>query len=490
MNIIKLMTKDAKHTISRHIYGQFAEHVGNCIYGGVWVGPDSPIPNTRGIRNDVLKALKRIRVPNVRWPGGNFARIYNWKDGIGPASERPERSFNDQKESNHFGTHEFFDFCELIGCEPYLCANVANGPPSLMQEWMEYITYDGAGPMADLRRKNGRKNPWPCTLWAIGNEEWQMSAVHYAEVYKQFAVSAVTWGKAPTYRVACGARGTDYGNPEDYAWTEILMRQARMYMEGLAIHRYTVPCDWEQKGPSVDFGEKDWFLTMAKTIEIDGFINRHSAIMDEYDPEKRVAMVVDEWGTWYDPPSGHTRQSHHQQNTVRDAVVAGVMLNMLNNHCDRIRIANIAQMVNVLQCMAHTHGEQMCLTPTCHVFDLYQVHQDATLIPSRLETELYWYENDTIPALSCSASVDKEQRIHVTLANLNPFKALDVRIETDEERLSAADGGLVRGGDINDHNTFDDPDKVKIESFDDIICSDSGVRMNLPAASVVKLMLK
>ena len=325
MNRIRLLTKEAKHTISRHIYGQFAEHVGNCIYGGLWVGPDSPIPNTRGMRNDILDALKKIRVPNVRWPGGNFARIYNWKDGIGPAGSRPARRFGDDEEPNHFGTHEFFDFCGIIGCEPYLCANMANGTPSLMQEWMEYITYDGAGPMADLRRKNGRELPWHCTLWAIGNEEWQMSAEHYAEVYRQFAVSAITWGKEPAFRVACGARGTDYGNPEDYEWTDILMRQAHAYMEGLALHRYTVPRNWEEKGPSVGFTEEDWFLTMAKTVEIDEFIDRHSAIMDRHDPDKRIAMVVDEWGTWYDPLPGHTRQSHYQQNTIRDAIVAAVM---------------------------------------------------------------------------------------------------------------------------------------------------------------------
>ena len=485
-----LMTMKAEHKISRHIYGQFAEHVAKCIYGGLWVGPNSPIPNTRGIRNDIIEALRRIKVPNVRWPGGNFARNYNWKDGIGPFQERPDRSNAVCEETNHFGTHEFFDFCQLIECEPYLCANVANGSPSLMQEWMDYITYDGPGPITDLRRKNGREQPWQCILWAIGNEEWQMSANHYAEVYKHFAISAVTPGTESTVRVACGARGTDYGNPEDYEWTEILMRQAHMYMEGLALHRYIVPRVWTAMGPSVDFGEEDWFLTMSKTVEIEEFINKHSAIMDKYDPEKRVAMVIDEWGTWYDPLPGYTRQSHKQQNTIRDAVVAGAMLNMFNNHCDRLRIANIAQMVNVLQCMAHVDGEQMCLTPTYHVFDLYKAHHEATLIPSILETELYWYENGALPALSCSASIDDAGGVHVTLVNLNPLKALDVAIEIDEKSLSTAEGRIVGGDDINDHNTFDGPDRVKIKPFDEFASPESGIETRLPAASVVMLELK
>ena len=483
MNKIRLLPEQAKHKISRHLYGQFAEHLAKCIYDGIWVGKDSAIPNTRGIRNDMIEALKKIKVPNVRWPGGNFVKTYNWKDAIGPVEKRPERPSEDHRETNHFGTHEFLDFCELIGCEPYICANVTGGTPQLMQDWMEYITYDGCSPITDLRKRHGREKPWKCSLWAIGNETWDMSPEHYADVYKRFAVSAVSWGEEPTVRVACGPAWAKY------EWTEALMKNAHEYMEGLALHAYTIPREWKEKGPSVEFTEEDWFKTLIKSVEIEEMIDKHSAIMDRYDPDMRVALVVDEWGTWYEPLPGYTKMSHYQANTVRDAVVAGFMLNTFNNHCDRLRMANIAQLVNVLQCMAHIDGERMHLTPTYHVFDIFKVHQDATLIPIRLESELYWYENRAVKAISCSASKNKDGRTNITFANLNPNKTIDVVCAVADGVQQDGKGAIVAGGDMNDHNTFDEPERITAQPFTDFKIENDELRVSLPSASVVLISL-
>ena len=483
MNAIELRTQDAEHRISRHIYGQFAEHLARCIYDGLWVGPSSEIPNTRGVRNDVIEALKKIRVPNIRWPGGNFVKTYNWKDGVGPIEKRPERPNPDHRGTNHLGTHEFLDFCELIDTEPYLCVNVTGGTPAQMHEWMEYVTFDGPGPMSGWRRENGREEPWDCTLWAIGNENWaDMTPEYYAEVYKHFAIAATTPENAPIKRVACGPGGPSYG------WTETLMKNAGGFMEGLAFHHYSVPGVWAEKGPSVDFGEADWFLAMYKSVEIEGMIHNHSAIMDRYDPERRVALVMDEWGTWYDPLPGFEPVTHWQANTIRDAVVAGLMLNMFNNNCRRLRMANIAQIINVLQCMIHTEGARMCVTPTYHVFDMYKVHQDATMIPVKSDSELYWHGSRAVPALSTSASRDDDGAIHLTLANLNPDASLDVRCDVDVGELSVVSGAIVHG-DMNDHNSFDEPDAVGLKPFDGYQVEDF-LRIQLPAGSVVRLTLR
>jgi len=354
-------------TIEKYIYGHFAEHLGRCIYEGFWVGQDSPIPNTRGIRNDVVEALRKIKPPVLRWPGGCFADEYHWKDGIGPRERRPARvntHWGGVTENNHFGTHEFMDLCEQLGADPYICGNVGSGTVQEMAEWVEYITFAGKSEMADLRRQNGREEPWRLPFFGVGNENWgcggHMRPEYYADLYRRYQTYVRHYSGNRVYKVACGPTG-------DYRWTEVLMREAGRWMDGLSLHYYTLPGTWEKKGSATQFDESEWFSTLRNALHMEELIRRHSAIMDRYDPQRRVGLIVDEWGTWYDVEPGTNPGFLYQQNTLRDALVAGIHLNIFNNHAERVKMANIAQTVNVLQAMILTDGPRMIVTPTYHV---------------------------------------------------------------------------------------------------------------------------
>jgi len=484
MNRIVVHADRGELKISRHIYGHFAEHLARCIYDGVWVGEDSPIPNTRGIRNDIIEPLRRLQIPNVRWPGGNFAEKYHWQDGIGPRRSRREVVTGDTSECNHFGLHEFMDFCDLIGCEAYLCGNVGTGTVEEMQEWVEYLTSDGESAMADLRRANGREEPWPVSLWAVGNENWSyMKADEYADAYLRFEGPLKSFGDRPLFKVACGPGGPSYD------WTEVLMRKAGERMDGLAFHHYTVPGVWDAKGSATQFTEQEWLTTMQKTLDIEEMVEKHSAIMDRFDPDKRVALVMDEWGTWFDPDPGYDRPSHYQQNTVRDVLVAGLMLNMFNNHCERLRMANIAQLVNVLQAMILTQGERMFLTPSYHVFEMYTVHHDATLLPVELTSEPYECGDESVPAISVSASRDDEGKTHLSLCNLDPNQERAVSCELRGMTAATVTGRLLTGDKMNSHNTFDEPDLVKPTAFTGARLEGDRLSIQLPAKALVVLEL-
>lgn len=346
-NKMMLNADQGKHVISKHIYGHFAEHLGHCIYGGFWVGEDSPIPNTRGIRNDVVKALKDISIPNLRWPGGCFADEYHWMDGIGPRSERPKMintHWGGVVEDNSFGTHEFLDLCEQLECEPYICGNVGSGSVEEMSKWVEYITFDGESPMANLRRKNGRDKAWNVKFWGVGNENWgcggNMKPDFYADLYLRYATYCRNYGDNRLYKIAGGP------NVADYEWTETLMKKIGYRMNGLSLHYYTVPKTWGDKGSATEFDKQEYLTTIQKALFMEELVNKHSTIMDKYDPMKRVALIPDEWGTWYNVEPGTNPGFLYQQNTLRDAIVTAVTLNVFNNHCDRVKMANIAQAID------------------------------------------------------------------------------------------------------------------------------------------------
>ena len=360
-------------TISRHIYGHFAEHLGHCIYDGFWVGEDSSIPNVRGIRTDIVEALKRIRIPNLRWPGGCFADEYHWEDGVGPRSERPtmiNTHWGGVVESNAFGTHEFMDLCEQLETEPYVCGNVGSGTVREMSNWVEYLTSPSASTIANRRRENGRDEPWKVKYWGVGNENWgcggQMRAEYYADLFRQYAVYCREYGENKLFRIAGGAPG------DNYEWTRVLMREAGAMMDGLSLHYYveTRFQEHSQKNYATEFDETGWFSFLEGALRMDTLITGHSAVMDQYDPQKRVALVVDEWGAWYEVEKGTNPGFLYQQNTMRDALIASITLDIFNAHSDRVRIANLAQTINVLQAPILTDGGTIILTPTYHVFDL------------------------------------------------------------------------------------------------------------------------
>lgn len=471
--------------IDKHVYGHFSEHLGRCIYGGYWVGEGSPIPNTRGIRKDIVNAFRAIRVPNIRWPGGCFADEYHWMDGIGPREKRPSMintHWGGVTENNHFGTHEFLDLCEQVGCEPYICGNLGSGTVREMSQWVEYVNSDNVSPMADLRRANGREKAWGVKFWGVGNENWGcggwMRPEFYADQYRRYACYCRNYPPHNLYRIACGPCGASYD------WTETLMKMAGGFMQGLALHYY---CGTGKRSASATkFEEYDWAHNLKNALQMDELITRHSAIMDRYDPAANVALVVDEWGAWHMGEPGTNPAFLHQQNSMRDALVAGLTLNIFNRHARRVRIANIAQTVNVLQAIVLTEGAKMILTPTYHVFDLYQGHQDAALLASHLEAGEYACEDIKMPSLSASAS-RKGKRVLVTLCNVEAAKAQDLAVDLRGVNVRAVKGRVVTAGRITAHNTFTKPDAVEVEAFGEFKKRGATLAVRLPARSVVAL---
>ncbi|MBM7585432.1 alpha-N-arabinofuranosidase [Bacillus pakistanensis] len=491
-NRIVLNTDVHEGKINKNIYGHFAEHLGRCIYEGIWVGEDSPIANTNGIRNDVLEALRKINIPVLRWPGGCFADEYHWKDGVGPRVDR-KRMVNTHwggvVENNHFGTHEFMMLCDLLGAEPYICGNVGSGTVQEMAEWVEYMTFDGESPMANWRVENGQEDPWILKYFGVGNENWgcggNMRPQYYADLYRRYQTYVRNYGGNQIYKIAGGA------NIDDYTWTEVLMGEAAQFMDGLSLHYYTIPGDfWKGKGSALNFEESEWDITMLKALYIEELIKKHATIMDKYDPEKRIGLIVDEWGTWFDVEPGTNPGFLYQQNSIRDALVAGVTLNIFNNHSDRVQMANIAQTVNVLQAMVLTEGEKMILTPTYHVFDMYKVHQDAEKLSIKVESDHIAFDGQNFPQIHTSASLSKDGTVNISLCNLDKQDQATLELDIRGGTYSDISGVILTAQAMNEHNTFEQPENVKPENFTDFQSKEDGLTVKLPAMSVVVLSLK
>ncbi len=501
MNRIVINADLGQHTISRHIYGHFAEHLGRCIYGGFWVGEESATRNTRGIRNDVVQALRATNIPNLRWPGGCFADEYHWQDGIGPRDKRPSMvntHWGGVTENNHFGTHEFMDLCEQLNCEPYICGNVGSGTVHEMQQWVEYITFDGQSPMTDLRRQNGREQPWRLKYWGVGNENWgcggNMSAEYYINEYRRYATYLRDFGENRLYKIAGGP------HDGDTHWTEVLMSQLknqgnRWLAAGLSLHYYTLGAAWQYKLAATGFGEDQWFPVLRDALKMDELLTRHSTVMDKYDPEQEIGLIVDEWGTWYQVEADTNPGFLYQQNSLRDALVAAIHLNIFNQHCDRVHMANIAQTINVLQAMILTEptdadeAGRILLTPTYHVFEMYKVHQDATLLPLDIQCPEYSFGGAALPAVSGSASRNADGVVHVTLANLNPNEAVELACELRGVAGSQISGRVLTAPAMDAHNSFDRPDQVRPAPFTGATYTEAGLTLKLPAKSVVVLAI-
>ncbi len=497
MNQITINADIGTGTINRHIYGHFAEHLGRCIYGGIWVGEDSPIPNTRGIRNDVVAALRDVAIPNLRWPGGCFADEYHWMDGIGPRAKRPSMintHWGGVTEDNGFGTHEFMDLCEQLGCEPYICGNVGSGTVQEMQQWVEYLTSDAISPMTELRGANGRAEPWRLKFWGVGNENWgcggNMTPEHYAQEYRRFQTYVRNFGDNKIYKIACGPRN------EDYRWTEVLMKNSRnmrggFLMNGLSLHYYTPDGPFRQQQSATQFVEKDWAYILKTSLYMDELITRHSAIMDQYDPERKMELIVDEWGTWYAVEPGTNPGFLFQQNSLRDALVAALTLNLFNKHSQRVTMGNIAQTVNVLQALILTdeHSDHIVRTPTFHVFEMYKVHHDAELLALDLRGDTYAYGAYSMPALSASASRATTGAVNLTVCNVDPSKAADVRCAVRGLNARSVSGRVLTAPTMQAHNTFDAPATVAPQPFSGITVDGDVVSFMMPAKSVVALSI-
>ena len=491
MSRLIINTHNKKSKISKEIYGHFSEHLGRCIYEGIYVGEDSEIPNVNGMRIDVVQALKEIKIPVLRWPGGCFADEYHWMDGIGPKENRKKMintHWGGVVEDNSFGTHEFMELCRQLECEPYINGNLGSGTVQEMSEWVEYLTFDGISPMADLRKQNGHEAPWKVKYFGVGNENWgcggNMTPEFYANMYRRYQTYCRNYGENKLYKIACGP------NIDDYNWTEQVMKIAGNYMDGLSLHYYTHPGEWENKGPATGFDEVVWYETMKRTLKMEELVSKHLEIMNKYDPEKKVDLIVDEWGSWYAVEPGTNPGFLYQQNTMRDALIAGINLNIFNKHSDRVKMTNIAQVVNVLQSVILTEGEKMILTPTYHVFNMYKNHQEATLVESFVETKMIGIgEEYQVPNLNESVSVDSEGRINITINNLSIDESYDIEGIIVDRPVKAVSATILTNK-MDAHNTFDNPDVVKPEEFNDFVVTSQGLDFNIPPCSVISFVIE
>lgn len=493
-NRIVLNPAKAKDTINKNIYGHFAEHLGRCIYGGIYVGEkEKKIPNKNGIRLDVMEALKKMKTPVLRWPGGCFADNYHWKDAVGPKDKRKHIenvSWGNVREDNSFGTHEFLDFCEMINAEPYLAVNMGSGTVQEAAEWVQYVNHaKGAGHLTDMRMQYGRVSPWKVKYWGVGNESWDcgghMTVDYYINEYKRYATFMTSYNNNEgLFRIAVGP-GT-----ENYAWTEALMRDIPLKMlDGVSIHHYSV-INWANKGSATQFTEQEYFRTMEQAWRMESFVSKNSAVMDKYDPEKKVALIVDEWGGWYEVEAGTNRDFLYQQNTMRDAMIAGLTLNIFNNHCDRVRMANLAQTVNVLQAVVLTKGEKLVLTPTYHVMEMYNVHQDALMIPLVMTSNDYVFGEKKIQAISSSASRDRNGVLHISLVNIDANNTQEVTIDLGGINATAVSGRILQSSKLQDHNDFEDHEKIKPDLFNSAKLNGKYITATIPPSSVVVLAVK
>lgn len=495
MTVLHIDERKKLSHIEPEIYGHFSEHLGRCIYEGLYVGENNKeIPHVNGMRRDVVEALKELQIPVLRWPGGCFADEYHWKDGIGPKESRKKMintHWGGVIEDNSFGTHEFFELVEQLGCKAYVNGNVGSGTVQEMSEWVEYITFNGVSPMADLRAKNGHPAPWRVDFWGVGNENWgcggNMRPEFYGNLYRQFQTYVRNYDPKNPIKKVCGG-----ANVDDYEWTDVVLQTTfgrcpdwmHGQMDMLSLHYYVHPGGWENKGGATEFTTDTWYQTLRRALYMEELVTKHGAIMDRFDPQKKVGLCVDEWGAWYDVEPGTNPGFLYQQNTVRDALVAAITLNIFNKHSDRVKMACLAQMVNVLQSVILTEGEKMIKTPTYHVMHMYRHHQNADLLESKLTGgKAVGSCQDAVPMITESVS-EKDGIITVTLGNLSATEAEKVQLKLSGRGYKVVEAKIVTGADIHSHNTFDAPEEVVEKDL-----AVDGLTVKVPAASVVMVRL-
>lgn len=506
------MTVDAKGTgprIDRNIFGQFAENLGTGIYGGVWVGEDSPIPNVRGIRSDVVQALKALKVPSVRWPGGCFADEYHWRDGVGPRAKRAvtvNGSWGNALEKNDFGTDEFFDFIDQIGSEAYISVNMGSGSVKEAADWFGYMTADPGTTAGAERAANGHPKPYRVKFLGLGNESWSCGGAYtpdyYVDEMKRYArftrnlnleqqgtdnpAGGSVKGSDPMQRIAVGPGGLDT------AYTEAVMKAWKGHdwswsIEGLSMHNYTW-ISWPPPFSSINFGEREYAMLIKDTLKMEDMIRVHSAVMDKYDPDKKVPLVIDEWGVWLAKLPGSKDGFLHQQNSIRDAIIASINLNMFTRHADRVRMTAIAQMVNVLQAMILTDGPKMVLTPTYHLFKMYVPFQNATRLPISFDAGTYTFGDVSVPRIDAIAARGTDGKLWIALTNVDPDKPADIDAAVTGIRARKASGAVLTASRVDAINSYDKPDAVVPRAISARV-NGGRLQVTLPPKSVTVLSI-
>lgn len=478
--------------IHRNIYGQFAEHLGTGIYEGMWVGPESKIPNVRGWRKDVVAALKDLKVPLVRWPGGCFADEYHWREGIGPRNKRPVKvntTWGGVAENNAVGTHEFFDLAEQLGAEAYVNGNMGTGSPQEMAEWLEYMTAEGHSTLAELRRRNGRDKPFRVHYFAVGNETWgcggNMRPEYYADLYRHWATFLKTPENNRPKFIASGS------NDQDTTWEDVLSKSVHVNIDAISHHAYTFPSGkWEGKGSAAGFPESEWISMLSQVSKIDNTLTKTTAVLDRNDPKKKLEIYFDEWGSWYDPEPGSNPGFLVQRNTLRDALLAALHFNVFHAHADRVKMTNVAQMVNVLQAMILTSKDKLVLTPTYHAFKLYTPFQDATSLPARIENNpVYKVGATEMPELSATAARGKDGKLYIGLVNANANQPAELTLQVGAGAPKSVRGQLLTAAAMDAQNELGKPAQVTPQPFD-ATAADGRLTLKLPAKSIVVVAIE
>lgn len=489
-NAVLNIDRDVKlSNVNKNIYGHFSEHLGRCIYDGIYVGENSEISNIHGMRKDVVEALKEIKIPVLRWPGGCFADEYHWKDGIGEKSTRKKMvntSWGGVVEDNSFGTHEFMDLCEMLGCEPYIAGNLGSGTIQEMSEWIEYMTFDGVSPMAELRRKNGREKPWKVKYFGIGNENWgcggNMRPEYYSDEYKRYQTFCKSYSGNELFKIACGPSG------DDYNWSEKLLETVNnRQMSAYSLHYYTIPTsDWSYKGKALEFSEDEYYSTISNAVYIEKIIEKNKELIKKYDPEEKIKLIIDEWGKWLEVEEGTNPAFLYQQNTMRDAITAALNLNIFNNHSDVVIMANIAQVVNVLQSVVLTDGAYMVKTPTFYVFKMFVPHHDATLVKSEISDIKVGVGESMVSALSSSVTTNESGELFATIANCSLEEGFT--LEINAEGVISAE--IISADDVHDYNDFNCEEKVTLKEYKGYREENGKTYVEIPACSVVSVKFR
>ncbi|MBP8303304.1 MAG: alpha-N-arabinofuranosidase [Phycisphaerae bacterium] len=502
---IDLALDDLGPVVSPHLYGHFIEHLGGVVYDGIWVGLDSGIPNTGGIRQQFIDDMRAIGAPNLRWPGGCFADGYHWRDGIGPMPRRP-RTYNfwqsqmpqglQEVESNQFGTHEFMRLCRLIGAEPYLAANMGSGTPREFHDWVLYCNAPARVlSLADERAANGDPDPFRIKYWGVGNESWgcggDMKPAEYATLYRRYVTQFPAYTQP--FLVAVGPRGHSLDG--DLSWTtgffEAMQGGHRSNVHGFALHFYS---DFRgARFRSGAHGPAEWYAVLREGLRTESIIEAHWREMAKFDPRHSTRLVIDEWGVWYPSGTEMTPAFILSQNvTLLDALHTAMTLDIFNRHADKIEMANLAQTINCLHSLFMAHGDRYVRTPVYHVFDMYRAHMGARLVPLRSGAQDLTVQVPggpaTIPALSGSASV-RDGRLTVTLVNPSLEAPISARLRLSGARPAEGRARVLTHSDMRAGNTFDEADKVR-PAWAQVKTEGPVVQVDVPTKAVVALEVR